>query len=376
MSADLSSLFDPSQVPDRGALRMFDILKDPAVSQITANSSQRIFYVDQTGPKAVDRVFAGEEQYIRWVNQLMHLTDVGYTDVTTARTDVIEGSFRPDRTDVHGSIHVCTKEITRGEPVVTIRKQPRGIVTLDQMLEQQQMMSHPMRHFLELAVRGRANILISGGSGAGKTTMARALSWFIDPAQRVLTCEEIDELHLADRLPNVVALTTFRLRNEVGAIQRETTLNALVREGLRMRPDRIWVGETRGGEAYALVKACNSGHDGSITTMHADDAQQAYKQLISYVMEANVTEEVARDQVARAFHLVIQISRIRMGRRVITEITELEAVREGTEQRRNPLFQYNTATDQFEQVGTPTRRLLETFERNGVNYSPQAYGRI
>lgn len=364
MTNDLDDIFDEA---DAGSQRMHALLTEPSVMQIVANSFDRVFYTDAQGTRKLEGVFGSPHQFVKWINRLMRLTDVGYDDIDAAKTSVIEGSFRPDLIDVHGSIHICTREITRGDPAVTIRKQPKGVVTLDQMLAQR-MLNEEMRLFLEAAMRGRSNILISGSSGAGKTTMARALSWFIDPAHRVLTCEEIDELHIGDRRPNVVSLTTYRLRNGDGQLVRETTLDNLVREGLRMRPDRIWVGETRGQEAYALVKACNSGHDGSVTTVHADDGQQAVKQLVTYVMEAGVTEEVAREQVARAFHLVVQISKIRMDRRVVSEITELEPVREGTEQRRNPLYRYNIDTDSFERVSQPSKRLLQAWERYGVNY--------
>lgn len=364
MSTDLTSLFVSG---DHSASRMFELLNDPSVGQIAVNRFDRVFCTDGRGTQAVEGVFPNSEAYLTWLNQLLSLTDVGYADVADANTSVIEGSFDPAKTDLHGSIHVATRELTRGDPAITIRKQPHQIITLDTMLAQG-MLSPDMRQFLELAVRGRANILLSGGSGAGKTTMVRALSWYIDPNQRVVTVEDIDELHLADRLPNVVALTTYRKADEQGRVIRRVELEDLVKEALRMRPDRIWVGETRGREAYALVKACNSGHDGSATTMHADNGKQAVKQLVTYVMESGLSEEVAREQVAQAFHLVIQISRVKMGRRVITEITELEPVREGSEQRRNTLFAYDHAAGDFVQVGQPSPRLLNDWARYGVNF--------
>lgn len=353
---------------DRGSQQMFAILADEGVTQVCVNSHNRIFYWDQRGQKAInEEVFGSAAQYTNWLNQLLALTDAGYEDVNTAKTSVIEGSFRPDRTSLHGSIHISTKELTRDEPALTVRKQPREIVTLDDMLTQG-MMNEDMRLFLQQAVHGRLNILVSGGGGMGKTTMARALSWYIDPANRVVTVEEIDELHLADRLPNVVALTTYRARSNEGVLIRETSLDDLVREGLRMRADRIWVGETRGKEAYALVKACNSGHDGSITTVHADNGAQAVRQLVTYVMEFGLGEDVAREQVSRAFHLVVQLGRERMGRRVIREITELEPVVEGTQQRTSVLYRYDTATEGFKQESRPSRRLIESLARYGVNY--------
>lgn len=367
---DLTDLFPTASAAggDRGSQRLMEILKDPTVSQITCDRHDRIVYIGKSGPKTVEGAFAGPAQYIRWLNQLMALTDVGYTDIEKVNASVVEGSFRPDRVDVHGSIHICTPEITRGQPALTVRKQPKELITLDMML-QQGMMSPDMRTFLEQAIRGRSNILISGGSGAGKTTLARAMSYVIDPSHRVVTAEEIDELHLYDRLPNVVSLTTYRQRDSAGRLVRETTLDDLVREALRMRIDRIWVGETRGKEAYALVKACNSGHDGSVTTLHADTGKQAVKQLVTYVMESGLTEQPAREQVSHAFDLVVQISKIRMGQRVITEITQLESVIEGgTAQRTNTIYEYNPAYETWQQKSRPTDKMLYHWQRYGANY--------
>lgn len=364
--SDLDNLFEANG--DRGHQRLHALLTDPQVKQITCNSHDRVSFIDATGTKRLEGVFAGPAQYVDWLNYLLTLTDVGFTDVTKTNTSVVEGSFLPSRTPVPGSIHICTTEITRSDPSLVIRKQPPNVVSLDQMYEQG-MMSADMRAFLEQAVRGRSNILISGGSGAGKTTMARAMSQFIDPAQRLVTVEEIDELKAADRLPDVVSLTSVRRRDSDGRMIRETTLDDLVRESLRMRADRVWVGETRGKEAYALVKACNSGHDGSITTIHADDGRQAFRQVVTYVMESGMSEQPAREQVAQAFDLVVQINQVEMGRRAITEITELENVLEkSANQRQNVLYSYDPVERSFIQESRPTVRFLRKWQRYGVNY--------
>jgi pilus assembly protein CpaF len=361
---DLSEIFNET---DKGSQRLMAIIREPSVSQVCANRHDRIFYTDATGTKQVEKLFT-PATYRSWINQLMTLTDAGYSDVATAQTSVIEGSFDPDKVDLHGSIHVVTKESSGGDPIVTVRKQPKQIVQLDQML-QQRMMSPAMLLFLEHAVRGRLNIVVSGGSGAGKTTLLRALAWNIPPDNRCVSVEDIRELHLEDRLPNVAPLSTHRVRDEQGRIVRETTLVSLVEEALRMRPDRIIVGECRGKEAHALVKSCTSGHDGSWTTVHADTSQAAWKQLVGYVTEAGVPHEVARDRIANAFHLSVQISRGPMGQRLITEITELEPVTEGSEQRRNPLFAYDWERGVHVPVQLPTPNIIRQMQRYGVNYN-------
>jgi pilus assembly protein CpaF len=369
VTSDLANLFQDAD--DRGLQRMMSLLSSPEVSQVTCDRHDRVSFIDAHGAKRADRVFSSDTQYIAFLNHLLTYTDAGYKDVTTANTSVIEGSFRPDRIKLHGSIHICTSEITRGEPSLTVRKQPISLITLDEM-HRQGMMSSDMRLFLEQAVRGRSNILISGGSGAGKTTLARALSYFIDPWQRIVTCEEIDELHLYDRLQNVVSLTTYRSRDTEGRIIRETSLEDLVRESLRMRAERVWVGETRGKEAFALIKACNSGHDGSVTTLHADNGKSAVKQLVTYVMESGLPEVPSREQVSQAFNLVVQINRVRMERRVITEISYLEPVIEGSNQRLSPLWLYDNAQDRhaFASPNLPPK-LLEQWAKHGVNWDTQ-----
>lgn len=360
----------------RGSQRMTAILKDPNVNQIMTNGHDKIFYVDvlKGTVRVSEQIFAGPEQYIDWLNELLLLTDAGYTSVKDANTHVIEASFKSQEfKDLHGSIHLCTREITRGEPILTIRKQPVHFISLDQM-QRQGMMNDQMLLWLQQAMRGRLNILISGGSGAGKTTLARALSQYIDPQHRVVTAEEIDELHLAGWLPNVVSLTTHMDRDERGAMIREVSLEQLVKESLRMRPDRIWVGETRGREAYALCKAANSGHDGSVTTLHADDGRQAISQLVTYVMEGGVVEDVARDQVMRAFDIVIQINKVRPDQRVITEITQLEAVREGKTQRLNTIFEYDHESGGFAYRADPTKMMLRKLEKYGVDQTDMLPG--
>lgn len=360
---------------------LYELLMDRGVSQILINGYDRLFYTDANGVKQILNVFTDESSYVKclysFIKMFVDTNDV-FDIHLRSRTGVIEGSFNSSKTNVHGSLHVVTRDVARRGPVVTIRKQPEIPITLAEM-QQATVNKKPipafnrdMQKFLQAAVKGRSNILISGGSGVGKTTLMRALSCGaggIDPTHRVITIEEIDELHIADRIPNAVSLMTFRKQNSSGKSLLYVSVENLVREALRMRADRIWIGEVRGKEAYALIKACNSGHEGSCTTIHADSAIQAIRQLITYTMEAGVSEQVAREQVSQAFSVVVQMGRGPFGRRIISEIVEIEPVSEGNVPRQNSLYRYDHDTDTFVQTGSPSTRLTNYWKiRGGVNY--------
>lgn len=349
-----------------GEQKMFELLRDEAVSEITVNSYDTLYYTeDGLRKRANHALFRDAADYERWINSVLRdHSDSEYSSLDQARgrEDVIEASLRGG--ELYGSIHICLEEITRTNPVVTVRKQPRIHITLDQMMHQA-MMDAPMRAFMEMAMKGRLNILVAGGSGAGKTTMVRALAQFVDPNNRVITCEEIDELHL--QAPNVVSLLTHIEKDDRGVVLRKVELDDLVRHTLRMRPDRVWVGEVRGKEAYSLVKACNTGHDGSLTTVHADTGRAAIQNLITYVQEAGVDQAVARDQIMRAFDIIIHIKKVSFNRRVVAEITEVGNVAEGDNVRLTNLWEYNAENDAFLQIDSPTPELQRKLHRYGVN---------
>jgi pilus assembly protein CpaF len=347
--------------------RLESLLRDPSVTQICINDHTRIFFWSAQGQRMIQqRLFSSPEMYVAWIEGLLKFTDAGIERLADATAPVVEASFLPAKTNLYGSIHVSTSDLTRGDPAITIRKQPIEVVSLDDMLVQG-VISEDMRLFLQQAVQGRASVLVSGPSGSGKSTMMRALSQFIDPTQRVITCEEIDELHLADRLPNVVSLTTHTRRDAHGAVIAETALDDLVREALRMRADRIFVGEVRGPEAKSLIKAASTGHDGSCTTLHAHDGPSATKQLAGYLLEAGIPEATAYEQIARAFNLVIHIGTAAMGRRRVLSIDELEPVLEGTNQRTNRLFEYDFDRDTHMIAGRPSPTFQRNLSRYGVN---------
>src|SRR5258708_16540036 len=202
---------------------------------------------------------------------------------------------------------------------ISIRKFSRQNITLDMMVQQHNL-SQQMARFLEIAGRARANILISGGTGSGKTTLLNAVSRSIDPTERVITIEDAVELRLQQ--PHVVQMETRPPNVEgVGQIaQRE-----LLRNALRMRPDRIIVGEVRGSEAFALLQAINTGHNGSVSTILANCPRAALYRLTTMVMMANLSLPLRaiRMQIASAVNLIVHIERMRDGIRRVQSIAEI-----------------------------------------------------
>jgi pilus assembly protein CpaF len=202
---------------------------------------------------------------------------------------------------------------------ISIRKFSRQNISLETMVRQHNL-SAEMARFLEIAARARFNILISGGTGSGKTTLLNAISRGIDPTQRIITIEDAVELRLQQ--PHVIQMETRVANIEgVGSVaQRE-----LVRNALRMRPDRIIVGEVRGGEAFDMLQAMNTGHDGSMSTIHANSPRDALYRFENMVLMANVSLPLRaiRTQITSALNLVVQIERMRDGVRRIQNIVEI-----------------------------------------------------
>ncbi|MDR5754722.1 MULTISPECIES: CpaF family protein [unclassified Caballeronia] len=202
---------------------------------------------------------------------------------------------------------------------ISIRKFSKRNITLHRM-SQQGNMSQAMANVLKLASTCRLNVIVSGGTGSGKTTLLNALSHFIGLGERTVTIEDAAELQLVQ--PHVVSLETRPENAEgLGAV----TQRDLVRNALRMRPDRIILGETRGAEAFDVLQAMNTGHDGSMTTIHANTPRDGITRLESMVMMANGNLPLLsiRRQIASAVHLIVQIERMRDGMRRVTRITEL-----------------------------------------------------
>jgi pilus assembly protein CpaF len=204
-------------------------------------------------------------------------------------------------------------------PALTIRKFRRDRLTLDQLVKLASL-SPDAEAMLEIISRCRCNILISGGAGSGKTTLLNCLTGHIAPNERVITCEDAAELQLQQ--PHVVRLET-RPPNLEG--EGAVTMRDLVRNCLRMRPERIIVGEVRGPEAFDLLQAMNTGHDGSMSTLHANSPREAMRRLEGMILMAgfNLPSRAIRQMIVGAVDIIIQVSRMRDGRRRVTHITEV-----------------------------------------------------
>ncbi len=204
-------------------------------------------------------------------------------------------------------------------PALTIRKFRRERLTLDRLVRLGSL-SSDARTILEIVSRCRCNVLISGGTGSGKTTLLNCLTGHISPDERVITCEDAAELQLQQ--PHVVRLET-RPPNLEG--EGAVTMRDLVRNCLRMRPERIIVGEVRGVEAFDLLQAMNTGHDGSMSTLHANSPREAMNRLEGMVLMAGFTlpSRAIRQMIVGAVDVIIQVSRMRDGRRRVTHITEV-----------------------------------------------------
>jgi pilus assembly protein CpaF len=249
-----------------------------------------------------------------------HLVSVAQRIAAAVGRRIDEASPMVDARLADGSrVNIVLPPLVLNGGTISIRKFPKRSLTLDAMVRLHNL-SPELAHLLQVAARARLNILISGGTGSGKTTLLNAVSQHIDTTERIITIEDAVELRLQQ--PHVVQMET-RPPNIEGAghiPQRE-----LVRNALRMRPDRIIVGEVRGPEAFDMLQAMNTGHDGSMTTVHANSPRDALYRVENMVMMANlnVPLRAIRMQVASALNLVVHIERMRDGIRRVQHVTEI-----------------------------------------------------
>src|SRR5436309_10058434 len=286
------------------------LLRDPGISDILVNTHRYVF-VERGGMlERVAATFQDDKHLLRVIDRIV--SGVG------RRVD--DSSPMVDARLSDGSrVNAIIPPLAVDGPLLSIRRFPAERLRADDLVTLRAL-TRPMLEFLAHCVRSRMNGLISGGTGAGKTTLLNVLSGFIGDRERIVTIEDAAELQLHQE--HVARLETRPPNVEgKGAIrQRQLVINAL-----RMRPDRIVVGEVRGEEALAMLQAMNTGHDGSLTTVHANTPRDALYRLDTMVAMANLNlpERAIRQQVASAVHLIIQVTRLADGSRRVTAITEL-----------------------------------------------------
>lgn len=302
------------------------LLSDPDVSDILVNRYNQV-YIEKFG--RLSKV----DVHFRDDNHLMQIID---RIVSKVGRRVDESSPYVDARLPDGSrVNAIIPPLALDGPVLSIRRFGVDPLKMTDVLSFGSL-NQNMALFLEACVKARLNVLISGGSGTGKTTLLNILSEFIPHTERVVTIEDSAELHLKQE--HVVRLET-RPPNIEG--RGEVTQRDLVRNALRMRPDRIIVGEVRGGEALDMLQAMNTGHDGSLSTIHANTTRDAMARLETMVLMAGMElpERAIREQISSAIHIVIQLSRFSDGSRKITSISEVTGM-EGLTIVMQEIFEY------------------------------------
>ena len=286
------------------------LLKDPSISDILVNKASQVFIEREGRLEDTDIVFRDDRHLMQIIERIV--SAVGRRiDESTPMVDA--------RLQDGSRVNVIIPPLALDGPVMSIRRFRTDKLGADDLVTRESL-TRPMLEFLRGAVAARLNIRVSGGTGAGKTTLLNILSGFIQDGERIVTIEDAAELTLRQR--HVVRLETRPPNIEgKGAVkQRQLVVNAL-----RMRPDRIVVGEVRGEETLDMLQAMNTGHDGSLTTIHANSPRDALYRIDTMVAMAdlNIPDKAVRQQVASALNLVIQISRMADGTRKVTAISEI-----------------------------------------------------
>ncbi|PKM95350.1 MAG: pilus assembly protein [Firmicutes bacterium HGW-Firmicutes-1] len=316
------------------ALRRLDVLQpfiiDESVTEIMVNGKDFIF-IEKKG-----QLIQSEVRF----ETVERLEDVIQSIVSKMNRVVNEATPICDARLEDGSrINVVLPPIALNGPILTIRKFSKKTINMQQLLGWKAI-SEEAAEFLEKAIKAKYNIFISGGTGSGKTTLLNILSNFIPNDERIITIEDSAELQIS-QVDNVVSLETRNPNLEgKGAI----TISDLIRTSLRMRPDRIIVGEVRGVEALDMLQAMNTGHDGSLSTGHANSTKDMLSRLETMILsKENFPLEAIRKQIVSSIDLMVHLGRMRDKSRKILEITELVGIKDG-EIQLNPLFVYEEDT--------------------------------
>lgn len=330
------------------SFRRLDILQelvdDPEITEIMVNGKDHIFIEKGGRISRSERTFDSSEQLEDLIQQIVSRVN---------RTVNLSSPIADARLQDGSRVHVVLAPVAVDGPVLTIRKFPEPI-TMDKLIGLGSI-TREAAQFLKTAVRAGYNIFVSGGTGSGKTTFLNALSEFIPEDERIITIEDSAELQIR-HIPNLVRLET-RVENRDGS--REISVRDLIKASLRMRPDRILVGEVRGAEALEMLQAMNTGHDGSVSTGHGNSPKDMITRLETMVlMAADLPLAAVRNQIASAVELMVHVGRLRDKSRKVLEISEVTGCEEG-QVRLEPIFTFR------EREGKDRRRVEGALEKVG-----------
>ena len=293
-----------------------EFLEDESVTEIMINGYDNIFIERSGRVYKVDQTFENEERLASIIQQIV----AGCNRIVNEAVPIVDARL------ADGSrVNVVLPPISLNGPTMTIRKFPKEKMTMERLIEVGAL-SEDAAEFLKRLVKARYNIFVSGGTGAGKTTFLNALSDYIPQQERVITIEDSAEL----QLKNVVNLVRLESRNSNVEGTNAVTIRELIKSSLRMRPDRVIVGEVRDAAAIDMLAAMNTGHDGSLSTGHANSSGDMITRLESMVlMGMELPLEAVRRQIASAVDVIIHLGRLRDGSRKVLEISEVTGMREG-----------------------------------------------
>lgn len=310
------------------SMRRLDILQpiieDDEVTEIMINGPENIFIEKNGQVSRLNKVFSNKEK----------LEDVIQSIVSKVNRTVNESSPIVDaRLDDGSRVNVVLPPIALNGPILTIRKFPDKPMTMDYLIKHNSI-SEEVAEILERMVKAKYNIFICGGTGSGKTTFLNVLSNFIPKDERIVTIEDSAEL----RIVNVKNLASLETRDANTEGKGKITIRDLIKTSLRMRPDRVVVGEVRGEEALDMLQAMNTGHDGSLSTGHANSTKDMLSRLETMVLSGtSIPLEAIRMQIASAIDIIIHLSRLRDKSRKVVEVSEILGYKNG-EIELNPLF--------------------------------------
>lgn len=362
-----SHIFNMIEDEINGNGPLTELLKDKDITEIMVNGPHEVYIeIDGRVRKDESVSFINDEHIVRTVQRLIQ---------PLGRTIDSANPMVDSRLSDGSRINAVIPPLSVKGPIITIRKFRDDMVNIDELLRIGTL-TNEMAKFLEASVKGKLNIIVCGGTGSGKTTLLNILGCFIDNIDRIITIEDAAELKLHQE--HVISLETRTVSYGVG---NEVTIRDLVRNALRMRPDRIIVGECRGKEAFDMLQAMNTGHDGSLTTIHANGVIDALNRLETLVLMSGLEIPIraVREYIVNAIDIVINIERMSDGKRKITNISEIIGLKDG-EIELNPIFEFVQfgLTDTKEVSGSfkmsnKKPRILDKITKRGINVLDDLY---